>query len=72
MHTIWFRRVMWGYFPIHWKGVVVLCFGVMVIVPSFAAGLMLSPIHPALSNMCYGLAAIVFLGLFFIARRHSE
>lgn len=72
MREVWFRRVLWGYFPVSWKGFLTLVCGITVIVPSFVAGLMFSVTHPVLSDACYVLAAGTFLGLFLVARWHSE
>jgi hypothetical protein len=72
IREIWFRRILWGYFPIHWKGLAVLIGGVCVIVPSIFAGLKLADSHSVLSGFFYVFAIGVFLGLFVIFNQHSK
>lgn len=69
---IWFRRILWGYFPVHWKGFATLLIGLFIIVPAYWAGLALWDNHPGLSASGYLLAITVLLALFVIARRHSS
>jgi hypothetical protein len=71
-HEIWFRRILWGYFPIHWKGLTTLLIGILIIVPALWAGSALSDNHPGLSAGGYLLAVAVLLALFIIAVRHSS
>jgi hypothetical protein len=71
-HEIWFRRVLWGYFPVHWKGLTTLLIGILMIVPSFWAGIALSDSHPGASAGAYVFATAVLLALIAIAGRHSS
>jgi hypothetical protein len=32
---IWFRRILCGYFPIHWKGIAALLIASLIIVPAY-------------------------------------
>ena len=31
---IWFKRIAWGFFPVHWKGLGLLLGAIAVVVPS--------------------------------------
>jgi hypothetical protein len=69
---IWFRRILWGYFPAHWKGSTTLLIGILIIVPACWFGLALRDNHPVLSAGGYLLAIGVLLAFFVIASRHSR
>lgn len=69
--AIWFRRILWGYFPVHWKGAVLLVLGVCTIVPAVAVGFALADRSPIGSGAGFVVAGVLFFTLFFAARRHS-
>jgi hypothetical protein len=72
IREIWYQRYLWGYIPIHWKGLLVLVSGISIVVANCFVGLMIADNHPIPSGACYALAIGMFLALFVIANQHSE
>ena len=69
---IWFRRIPWGYFPIHWKRLASRLIGILIGVPAYWASLVLWNSHLGHATDSYLLAIAVLLALFVIASRHSS
>ena len=72
-HEIWFRKWLWSYVPVHWKGLalmfgaiisVFVCFGVLVI----AAQLLETP---AIAFTIPVPFLYILITTFRIARKHS-
>ena len=42
---IWFRKWLWSYVPVHWKGLVLIFATVVAVLTSFA-GLVILHLHP--------------------------
>ena len=54
---VWFHRVLWGYFPIHWKGFAILLAGVGLVGFGLAAALLLG-----LQSLLLNGMGIIILG----------
>lgn len=70
---IWFRKWLWSYVPVHWKGLVLIFATVVAVLTSFAGLVILADVFnwPALAFTIPVPFAFIVLRALAIARRHS-